>query len=86
MPNAFATLALWIWVPLSIILFHMLRPSLAACISIVGGTLLLPSAISFNAVGLPSLGRNEFAVLGLLVGLVSRRWQLLWAMPTCWLW
>lgn len=66
MPNAFAPIALILWIPLTFALFAWLRPAVAGTVSIVGAGILLPVGFSFDVKGFPALGRNEMASLSVL--------------------
>lgn len=65
--NFFVPIALFGWVPFTILLFSRLKPHHAAMVSVIGGTLLLPMAI-FDAQGLPPFTKNSVIGIGLLLG------------------
>ena len=65
--NYLAPLALFGWVPLTILLFLNLKPHHAAIVSIIGGTLFLPMAV-YNFHGLPSFSKGTVIAIGLILG------------------
>jgi hypothetical protein len=72
-----AYLALLLWIPISLILFAQLRPSQAAFVGLLGGSMFLPSAFSIDLPALPPLGKEMFAGVGCLLGcLVFARREL----------
>lgn len=44
-------------------LFYVLRPHVAAAITLVGGTMFLPNAVGFNLPVLPTIGKEELAAI-----------------------
>ncbi|HEB90437.1 MAG TPA: hypothetical protein ENI85_12770 [Deltaproteobacteria bacterium] len=63
-PPLFA-LAFWVVVPL--ILFYMLRPHLAAILTLLSATLFLPVGAGFNLPVLPTMGKEEIASLACML-------------------
>ena len=68
MPNELAKLMLYAWAPLSIFLFSRYPAPLAASISIVGASALLPSGFALDLPPLPPLDRDAIAGLASLMG------------------
>lgn len=58
-----AYLALLLLVPLTIVAFAMLRPTLACCAVYLGSLLFLPERVAFDAPLIPPLGKESLAVL-----------------------
>jgi hypothetical protein len=72
-----APLVMLLWIAVSIVLFRLLRPSLACAVSVIGGIALLPSGFAFDAQGLPPLGRNEMTMIATSIGCLSSHPRLL---------
>ena len=70
MPNLFASVALLLWIPIGLSLFALLRPPVAAAVTLIGASLLLPCAYGFDFPGLPTLDRELIASLAALAGCV----------------
>lgn len=66
--NPLASLALLLWIPLTLLLFAQLRPAVAASISIIGSTILLPAGFAYDFKGLPAIDRELLGVFGALLG------------------
>ena len=62
-----AWIALWLWPVVCIALYRGTTLPVAFCVSIVGGYLLLPSAVSTNLPLLPSLNKASIPTLTVLV-------------------
>jgi hypothetical protein len=77
-------MALFSWVPFTILLFFKLKPHHAVLVSVIGGTLLLPMA-GYNLPGIPPFTKSTAISLGLVLGgrisgkrQVARfRWQVI---------
>jgi hypothetical protein len=70
-PNAFASIALILWVPISAVLFGVLRPALATALVLLGGMMFLPERVVFEIRGFPELGKQEIAILCALAGCLA---------------
>ncbi len=55
------------WVPLAVILFNCLKPHRAVLFIVIGGWLLLPTAV-YNLPGLPEYSKSTAIALGLILG------------------
>ncbi len=64
-----APIMLALWVPITLVLFARLRPTLAAAISIIGSGLLLPAKYAFDLPSLPPLERETVAAIACLLGM-----------------
>lgn len=67
-PNAFAYLSLFLWVPVTLVLFHWLRPPVAAMVSILGGMMLLPEQTVVDLPLLPPMDKSSLTPFGALLG------------------
>lgn len=65
--NALVFIALFGWIPLTILLFFRFKPHHAAMISVIGGTLFLPMT-GYNLPGLPPFTKNSVIAIGLILG------------------
>ncbi|HKP57832.1 MAG TPA: hypothetical protein VJV78_13965 [Polyangiales bacterium] len=66
--GTFPAVALIAWVPLSFWLFSRYRPTLAAAMVLVGGTMWLPEAAGFDFPLLPPLNKYSISALCALLG------------------
>lgn len=62
--NFLAPLSLILWVPITILLFLLVRPSLATMLSALLAWMFLPERIVFDPPALPPLDKNAIAFLG----------------------
>ncbi len=67
-PNFFAYAALFIWVPIALGAFSLLRPPLAAMVTLLGGVLLLPESIAVDPPLVPPMDKFSMTALAALVG------------------
>jgi len=65
--NFLAHSMLWIWLPVTLAVFAVARPRVAALVSILGGVLLLPSGVVMDLPPLPPLDRDGAIGLGALL-------------------
>jgi len=66
--NILATLGLYASFLLPVVAFAFFRPTVALCVSFLGGTILFPEGIAFAFQGLPELGKYQLITLGSLTG------------------
>ena len=55
---------------IAILLFEFFRPPVAAALTFLGASMFLPSAIGIDPPVLPSMGKEEFASAGCLIGML----------------
>ena len=67
-PSQFAYLALLAWPCVALLLFARLPPAAATVCTVLGGELLLPQLLAFDAVGLPPFDRASISCLSALTG------------------
>ncbi|HEY8426813.1 MAG TPA: hypothetical protein VIL20_00500, partial [Sandaracinaceae bacterium] len=67
-PNIFAYLALFLWVPVTLVLFIRLRPPMATMASILGGVMLLPESISIDPPALPPMDKLSVTAFWAFLG------------------
>jgi hypothetical protein len=79
MPNGFAYLVLFAYLPFGIALFTALRPALAGTLVFLGSFMFLPERTELDLPGLPSIGKQEIAVIACLLGAFFRARKKLWA-------
>jgi hypothetical protein len=74
--NAFANVALLAWFVVALLLFWKLRPPVAAALTVLGGRLFLPEAVSFPLPIFPDLDKYSIPPLAALIGCLftARRW------------
>jgi hypothetical protein len=65
--TALVPIALFGWIPFSIILFFKFRPHQAVLFSVIGGCLFLPMA-GFDVPGIPAYTKNVAIAVGLVLG------------------
>jgi len=65
--NFLAHSMLWVWLPVTLAVFAVARPRVAALVSILGGVLLLPSGVVMDLPPLPPLDRDGAIGLGALL-------------------
>jgi hypothetical protein len=68
MPNLFADIALFIWVPAALLFFRIFKPVTAATVTILGAMVLLPANFSVDPPGLPPIDRHVVGGMGALLG------------------
>ena len=56
--------------PIALLLFSFFRPPVAALLTLLGATMFLPSALGIDPPALPPMGKEEFASLGCLLGML----------------
>ncbi len=66
MPNLVSSLAVLVWIPITLALFVRSRPVVAAAVSILGAGILLPVGVGPDVPGLPPLTRERIAVVMVL--------------------
>jgi hypothetical protein len=69
-PSPIAYLALMLFVPLTALVFALLRPTLAVASLMLGAVLFLPEKVAFDPPGLPPLDKLSISALCCLVGLL----------------
>ncbi len=69
-PNLFAYIALFLWVPVTVVLFAKLRPPMAAMVSILGGVMFLPEQVAVDAPLLPPIDKLSVTALWAFLGCV----------------
>lgn len=79
MPNGFAYLVLFGYLPFGIALFTVLRPALAATLVMMLSFMFLPEQTQLDLPGLPGLGKHEVAALACFLGVLLRARRRLWA-------
>ncbi|MCZ7679528.1 MAG: hypothetical protein M5U28_12500 [Sandaracinaceae bacterium] len=52
-PNFFAYAALFLWVPVALAAFSLLRPPLAAMVTLLGGVMFLPESVAVDPPSCP---------------------------------
>lgn len=65
--NLFIPVALFGWIPLTILLFFRFKPHHAAMVSVIGGTMFLPM-FGYDLAGFPPFTKNSVISIGLLLG------------------
>lgn len=78
MPNGFAYLALFAFLPFGICLFMVFRPPLAAVLVFLLSWMFLPEATELDLPGVPGIGKQEVAALACLFGVMLRGRRALW--------
>jgi hypothetical protein len=78
-PNGFAYLVLFAYLPFGIALFTALRPALAGTLVFLGAFMFLPERTELDLPGLPSIGKEEIAVIACFLGVFFRARKKLWA-------
>jgi hypothetical protein len=68
MPNLFAEIALFIWVPAALVFYRLFRPVTAATVTIIGAMVLLPANFSVDPPGLPPIDRHVVGGMGAIIG------------------
>jgi hypothetical protein len=68
MPNLFAQVALYAWVPLGILFFRLFKPVTAATVTLLGASVLLPANFTVNPPGLPPVDRHVASGIAALIG------------------
>ncbi len=69
---SFPEVALLAWIPVAALAFSLVRPTWAALFTYLGGMLILPEDVAFDAPFLPPVGKQEMAAICLLIGAVLR--------------
>jgi O-antigen ligase len=74
--NAFASIALAAWFVVAMLLFWKLRPPLAAALTVLGGRMFLPEAVSFPLPVFPDLNKYSIPPVAALIGCLftARSW------------
>lgn len=65
--NLFGTIALFAWLPISVISFFRLKAHHAVLFTVIGGWLFLPMG-GYNLPGLPEYSKSTSIVLGMIIG------------------
>jgi hypothetical protein len=68
MPNLFAQIALYAWVPLGILFFRLFKPVTAATLTLLGASVILPANFAVNPPGLPPVDRHVASGIAALIG------------------
>ncbi|MAG31684.1 MAG: hypothetical protein CL908_12420 [Deltaproteobacteria bacterium] len=69
-------LALLGWIPITVALFVLFRPHIAASLSLIGGIALLPAGRAYDVPLLPALNQSTIPALASLVMLLALRWPM----------
>lgn len=81
-PNAFAYVALLLWIPIVLVAFARLRPAMATLVSVLGGVMFLPEQLAVDPPMLPPMDKLSIAALWTLVGCAWKaRGRILAARP-----
>jgi hypothetical protein len=75
--NLFAYLVLVAFVPLAVVVFGRVRPSLAAATLALAGCLFLPELAAFDLELMPALGKENITYLAILLGALLHRPRVL---------
>ncbi len=67
-----AYVAMILWVPISFLVIYWMRPSLACASLMIGAVMFLPVDVGIDLRGLPPIGKEEVASLGLLMACLLR--------------
>ncbi len=68
MPNLFAQIALYAWVPLGILFFRLFKPVTAATLTLLGASVVLPANFAVSPPGLPPVDRHVAGGIAALIG------------------
>lgn len=80
-PGLVADAALVLWIPISLLAFHFMRPKRAALFTILGGLLFLPEHDVFKVPFMPAIGKADIPYLCAIVGYVMRSRRSEWRPP-----
>lgn len=67
-PNLFAYLALFLWVPVTLVAFSRLRPPMATMVCVLGGAMFLPEQLAVDPPLLPPMDKRSLTAVWALVG------------------
>lgn len=67
-PNLFAYLALFLWVPVTMVAFSRLRPPMATMVCVLGGAMFLPEQLAVDPPLLPPMDKRSLTAVWALVG------------------